>query len=265
MDASVPVDSRVFIAKCALRKYLVDSGPTEVVKPDGRQYTLKHGKELVEAIAAGIEPLEFSRKVEKKTRFDLVTHDPDAMFNIIAKQQRDKAVAETKDAERRQTAKRRDPRSVAAAGPIRRELVPTGTTHARVPRLLVKKQSGIVGTTNNECFVCGKQGHKQRDCPRSQQGTGGKGVHAQSKGQIPIQQQQSTNGPAQHTRSKKTGMAPAPATLRASGYKTASKAVITEAEPAAPEASTQDDAGNVFIRVPREKMVPVDNGPTETV
>ena len=57
MDASVPVDSRVFMKKRALRKYLADSGLTDVVKPGGRQYTLKHGKVLVEAISAGIEPL----------------------------------------------------------------------------------------------------------------------------------------------------------------------------------------------------------------
>ena len=64
MDASVPVDSRVFMQKRAVRKYLADSGLTEVVRPGGRQYTLKHGKVLVDAIAAGIEPLEFRRKVE---------------------------------------------------------------------------------------------------------------------------------------------------------------------------------------------------------
>ena len=56
----------------------------EVVKPDGRQYTLKHGKVLVEAVAAGIEPLEFRRKVERKMRLDLATHDPDALFIKIA-------------------------------------------------------------------------------------------------------------------------------------------------------------------------------------
>ena len=69
MDASVPVDSRVFMQKRALRKYLADCGLTEVVRPGGRQYTLKHGKVLVEAIAAGIEPLEFRRKMEKKYAF----------------------------------------------------------------------------------------------------------------------------------------------------------------------------------------------------
>ena len=54
------------------------------MKPDGRQYTLEHGKVLVEAIAAGIEPLEFRRKVERRMRFDLATHDPDALFIKIA-------------------------------------------------------------------------------------------------------------------------------------------------------------------------------------
>ena len=76
MDASVPVDSKVFMQERSVRKYLADSGLTEVVRPDGRQYTRKHGKVLVEAIAAGIEPLEFRRKVEKNMRFDLVTHGP---------------------------------------------------------------------------------------------------------------------------------------------------------------------------------------------
>ena len=77
MDASVPVNSRVFIQKLALRKYLADSGLTDVVKPGGRQYALKHDKVMVDAIAAGIKPLEFRRKVEREMRFNLVVHDPD--------------------------------------------------------------------------------------------------------------------------------------------------------------------------------------------
>ena len=36
MDGSVPVDSRVFIQKSALRKSRVDSGITDVAKPGGR-------------------------------------------------------------------------------------------------------------------------------------------------------------------------------------------------------------------------------------
>ena len=87
-----------------------------MVKPGGRQYTLKHGKVLVEATAAGIEPLEFRRKVEREMRFNLVVHDPDALFNIIDQRRRDQGVIEANDAARRQRATQRDARSVAAAG-----------------------------------------------------------------------------------------------------------------------------------------------------
>ena len=41
--------------------------------------------------------------------------------------------------------------------------------------------------------------------------------------------------------------------------------MVTKTEPAAPEAFTQNDEDYVYIRVPREKMAPVDNGLTETV
>ena len=58
-----------------------------VVKPGGRQYTQKHGKMLVEAISAEIDPLEFRRKMEREMRFNLVVHDHDALFNIIDQQQ----------------------------------------------------------------------------------------------------------------------------------------------------------------------------------
>ena len=44
VDASVPVDSRAFMQKRALQKYLADSGLTDVVTPGGHQYMLKHGK-----------------------------------------------------------------------------------------------------------------------------------------------------------------------------------------------------------------------------
>ena len=82
-----------------------------------------------------------------------------------------------------------------------------------------------------------------------------------------LQQQQSTSGPAQYTRSKATGAAPPSATptAGASGYKTTSKAVITGTEPAAPAASTQNDDDYVYIRVPPEKVVPMDTEVTETM
>ena len=209
MDASVPVDSRVFLQKRALRKYLADSGMTEVVRPDGRQHTLKHGKVLVEAIAAGIKPLDFRRKVEKNVRFDLGMHEPDALFNIIAKQQRDQAVIEANDAERRQTANRRDSRSMATAG-----TKPQGRAVDEHDSCENAKAAGVKVDRsrrydNNDCFVCGKQGHKQWDCPQNQQGKVGRGVHGQTHTQTPVQQRQSPSGPTQHTRSNTTGMAPA--------------------------------------------------------
>ena len=77
-----------------------------MVKPGGRQYTLNHGKVLVEAISAGIDPLEFRRKVEREMRFNLVVRD---------QQRRGQAVIEANDAARRQTATPRDARPVAAA------------------------------------------------------------------------------------------------------------------------------------------------------
>ena len=92
MDASVPVDSRAFVQKRALRKSLADSALTEEVMPDCRQYTLKHAKVLVEPIAAGIEALQSCRKVEGNMRFDFVTHDSDALLNTIANQQQGQAV-----------------------------------------------------------------------------------------------------------------------------------------------------------------------------
>ena len=50
-------------------------------------------------------------------RFNLVVHDPDALFNTVDQQRWDQSVTEAKDAARQQMAKRRDARSVAAAGP----------------------------------------------------------------------------------------------------------------------------------------------------
>ena len=111
----------------------------------------------------------------------------------------------------------------------------------------------------------GSSAPRTSGCTRSQQGKAGKGIHGQSHGQIPIQQQQPTSGPAQHTRSKTTAMVPASSAPRTSGYKAISKAVVTEPKPAAPEASTQTYDDYVYIRVPREKMAPVDTGLAETV
>ena len=220
---------------------------------------------LVEEIAAGIEPLTFRPKVEKKMRFDLVAHDPGALFNIIAKQQRNTKIIEANDAERRPTAKRRDAKSMAAAG-TKPQVGAAGEHDSRENAKAVgMKAERNRRYHNNECFVRGKQGHKQWDWPQSQQGKAGKSVHGQSHGQNPIKQQQPTSGHAQHTRSKTTGMAFESATPQASAVKTAAKAVVTETELAAAEPSTQNDDDYVYIRVPQERMAPVNYGLTETV
>ena len=107
-------------------------------------------------------------------RFDLVTHEPDALFSAIAKQQRDQAVLEANDAERRQTTKRCDSRSMAAAG-----TKPQGRAVDDHDTRENAKTAGVKAERsrrydNNECSVFGKQGHKQQDCPQRQQGKAGK-------------------------------------------------------------------------------------------
>ena len=135
MNASVTVDSRVFMHEHAMRKYLADSGLTDVVKPGRRQYTLKHGKVLVEAIAAGIEPLEFRLKVEREMRFKLVVHDPDALFNIRDQQRRDQAVRPTMlHAGKRQRGVTLD--RWLLRGPSYRAMLLTNPTEVRMPKPL---------------------------------------------------------------------------------------------------------------------------------
>ena len=97
-------------------------------------------------------------------RFDLVTHDPDALFSYIAKQQRDQAVIEANDAERRQTAKWPDARSVAAAGTKQQRSAADehdSRENTKAAGVEIERHHRY---NNNECFVCGKQRHKQWDC-----------------------------------------------------------------------------------------------------
>ena len=136
-------------------------------------------------------------------------HDPDALFNIIDQQPRHQAMIETNDAARRQTATRRDARSVAAAGTKVQDNVadkPDGRQSVKNAGVKAERNRRY---ENNQCFVSGKQGHNQWDCPQSQQDMAGKGVHGQGHGQDPKQQQhhhhqqqQSASGPAQDMRSK---------------------------------------------------------------
>ena len=136
----------MFMQERTLRKCLADSGLTDVVKPSGRQYRLKHGKVLVEIIAAKIEPPELRRKVEREMRFNIVVDGSNALFNIIEEQQPDQAVIEAHDAARRQTAKRRDSTTVPAAETKLQGMLLTNRTQARLPRSLGLMQGGAVGT-----------------------------------------------------------------------------------------------------------------------
>ena len=54
--------------------------------------------------------------LQKMMRFDLVTHNLDAFFNIIAKEKRDQAVIEATDSKRWESAKLRDAGSMMLRG-----------------------------------------------------------------------------------------------------------------------------------------------------
>ena len=63
-----------------------------------------------------MEPLEFRPKVDREVRFDVAMRYPDALLDRNARQERNQAVFEANDAVRWQVAKRRNAKSVAAAG-----------------------------------------------------------------------------------------------------------------------------------------------------
>ena len=97
---------------------------------------------------------------------------------------------EANDAARRQTAKRRDARSAAAADTKLQANAADKHDASQSAKTAGVKAERNIRYENSECFVCGKLGHKQWDCPQSQQGKAGKGVHGQSHDQAPKQQQQ---------------------------------------------------------------------------
>ena len=95
------------------------------------------------------------------------------LFNIIDQQRRDQAVIEANDAARRQTATRRDARSVGAAGTKLH-----GNADAKQDGSQIPKPAGVNAERNrrykiSECFVCGNHGHKQWDCLQSQKSKAG--------------------------------------------------------------------------------------------
>ena len=69
-------------------------------------------------------------------RFNLVVHDPDALFNIINQQRLDQAVIEANDAARLHTATLSDARTVAAAGTKLQGNADDKSDGSRVPRPL---------------------------------------------------------------------------------------------------------------------------------
>ena len=260
----MPVDSRMFMQKRALRKYLADSGLTEVVKPDVCQHTLKHGMVLVEAIAAVSEPLEFRRKVERKMRFGLVTHDPDTIFSIIGEQQRDQAVIEANSAVCRQTAKGRGARSVAAAGTKLQEVLLTSTIYARVPRPLVSEQSGAVGTTTSVLCLASKV-TSRGTAPKVSRVRRGKTFMAGATARASYSSSSPQAVPLSVPGARPPGWPLRLPLLELVRIRPPQKRWLRETEPAAPGSSTQNGDGYVYILVQRENMVPVDNGLTETV
>ena len=98
-------------------------------------------------------------------RFNLVPHDPGALFKIIGEQKYNQAVIEAHDAQGLQTTKRRDAKSIPAGGTQTRRSATcehNSRESARAAGVEVERNRRY---DSNECFVCGEQGPKQRDCP----------------------------------------------------------------------------------------------------
>ena len=160
-NASVPVDSRVFVQNRSSCKYLADVGLTEVVKTDSQQYDQNHGKVLVEAIAAEIQPIEFGRKVEKTIRFDVVVHDPDDCSTLLYSSNA------TKLNLRPTMLNVRKRENGVTLGRLLRGRG-TGGAADKQGSLEIAKAAGVKADQNSmyenhECLLCGKQGHKQWD------------------------------------------------------------------------------------------------------
>ena len=86
-------------------------------------------------------------------RIHLVVHDPDALFNIIDQQRQNQAVIEANDAARRQTAKRRDARPVAAVGTKLRGSAADEHDASQSAKTAGVKAEQNLRCDNSECFV----------------------------------------------------------------------------------------------------------------
>ena len=95
-------------------------------------------------------------------------------------------------------------------GPSRRDVLLTSTTHENAKAAVVEAKRSH-RYDNSKCSYVASRDTSSGTAPKASRVRRGK-VHDQSHGQFPTQQQQSTNGPAQHTRSKTTRMASSSAT-----------------------------------------------------
>ena len=118
-------------------------------------------------------------------RFNLVVHDPDALFSMIDQQRRDQAVIEADDAARRQRATQRDARSVAAAATKLQDNDAGKHDGSKRAKTAGVKAERNYRYENCECFVCGKQGHKQWDCPQASRGRRRKAFMARATARPP--------------------------------------------------------------------------------
>lgn len=122
---------------------------------------------------------------------------------------------------------------------------------------------------NNECFVFGKQGHKQWGC-RHMASRARRGNIFTPEPWADLRAAPVAGRPVQHYSSNATGESPgADAPAVAVGrehrrYKTVSKYVATQTEPAAPAAGLRHGGNYVYIPVPRQRVAPIDAGVTTT-
>ena len=128
-------------------------------------------------------------------RICLGAHEPGALLSVIAKQRQDQAVPERSDAAHRQTPKRREARSMAAAG----TKPPVCAAHKH-DSSEIAKAAGLKAERNrrhgNKCFSWASKVIGSVIAPKVNSIRGENAFHGQSQGQSPKQQLQSTSGPA---------------------------------------------------------------------
>ena len=212
---------------------------------------LTHDRVLVEAMAAGIEPLEFRRQMRKKrvsiSQFLILTHCSTLLPSSYG----------TKLELRPTMLNVSKRQSGVTLGRWRCGTKPQEDAADELDCRESAKAAGVIAERNcrydnNECYMCGKQGHKQRDCPGIQKGQAGKAFMAGATARPPYSSSSSQVVPLSipGARPRRWPLRPPPLELvRARPLKIA---VVTEIKLTAPDLSTQNDDDNVYIRLPRE-------------